>query len=285
MINLDDTINLTSSDHLIPLSNKYDLTTCIWPRYSFYSDQWNFPLPTFVLETQNTIKIDINNLTIIEISPFSSIQNAKFLMRVFDENNTVPNWVQANNNNMTVSILRSKIASVGNYKLNFETQLITTQYPDDNYLNYTTQGSFSYFNFENRNWELKNIISKNYLVIDKITVFYFEFFDEESDNVIVKMSESDAVSSFATFNTSLFLSQVLIQSNAISDSIEDLKFFYTDSYHQDASFWMNTTLSVYLFASEPPVFDSELSNIQADRWQNKEIILPTVSDPDSPNSK
>ena len=285
IINLDDTINFTSIDHLIPLSDKYDLTNCIWPRYSFYSDKCNFPLPTFALETNNTLKVGTNNLTIIEISPFSSIQNAKFLMRVFDENNTVPNWVQVNNNNMTVSILRNKITYVSNIKLNFDAQLITTQYPDDNYLNYTTQGSFSYFYFENSNWELKNIISKNYLVIDKMVAFYFEFLDEESDYVIIKMNESDSVSSFVTFNSSLFSSQVLLQSNVISDSIEDLVFFYTDSYHQDASFWMNTTLSVYLFESEPPVFDSQLNNILADRWQNKEVTLPTVSDPDNPNSR
>ena len=196
MINLDDTINLTSSDHLISLSNKYDLTDCIWPRYSFYSDQCSFPLPTFTLDSQNIIKIGTNNLTVIEISPFSSIQNAKFLMRVFDENNTVPNWVQVNNNNMTISILRNKITSVDITKLSFEAQLITTQYPDDNYLNYTTQRSFSIFYFENSNWEIKNIISKNYLVIDKITVFYFEFIDEESDHVIGKMDQSDSVSSF-----------------------------------------------------------------------------------------
>ena len=79
------------------------------------------------------------------------------------------------------------------------------------------------------------------------------------------MRESDAISSFAIFNSSLFSTQVLLQSNIFSDSIEDLVFFFTDFYHQDASFWMNTTLSVYLFASEPPVFDSELNNIQADR--------------------
>ena len=108
-------------------------------------------MPTFALEANNIIKIGTNNLTMIEIYPFSSIQNAKFLMRAFDENNTVPNWVQVNNNNMTVSILRNKIISVSNIKLNFEAQLITTQYPDDNYLKYTTQGSFSYFYFENSN--------------------------------------------------------------------------------------------------------------------------------------
>ena len=151
MINLDYTINLTSNDRLISLSNKYDLSNCIWPRYSFYTDQCSFPLPTFVLDSQNIIKIGTDNLIIIEISPFSSIQNNKFFMRVFDENNTIPNWVQVNNNNMTVSILRNKITSVGKYKLSFEAQLITTQYPDDNYLNYTTQASFSYFYFENSN--------------------------------------------------------------------------------------------------------------------------------------
>ena len=283
--NVDYTINLTSSDHLIPLTNKYNLTNCIWPRYSFYWAQCNFPLPSFTLDSQSTIKIGTNNSEIIEIYPFSSIQNAKFLMRVLDENNTVPNFVQVNNNNMSVSIITNRITSVWKIKLGFEAQLTTVKIPYDDYTYYTTQASFTSFSFENNNWELKNIISKNYLVIYKITKFYFEFFDNESDYVIVKMSENDSINSYIAFNSSLYSCQVVILSNKSSDSIEDLLFFYTDSYHQDSSFWMNITLSVYLFASEPPVFDSELNSIQANLWQNKEITLPTISDPDNPNSR
>ena len=122
-------------------------------------------------------------------------------------------------------------------------------------------------------------------MIDKIISFYFDFLDQESDNVLVKMKDNDVVSSYVIFNSSSFSSQVLLQANDVSNSIQDLVFLYTDSYHQDASFWMNITLRVNLFASEPPVFDSGLNNIQINRWQNKEIVLPSFSDPDTPSSK
>ena len=95
--------------------------------------------------------------------------------------------------------------------------------------------------------------------------FYFDFLDQESDNVLVKMEDNAVVSSYTIFNSSLFSSQVLLQANNVSDSIQDLVFLYTDYYHQDALFWMNITLRVKLFASEPPVFDSGLSNIQTNR--------------------
>ena len=279
------TLNLASSDHSIPLSNKYDLTTCIWPRYSFYSDQCTFPLPDFALKSPYIIQFGTNNLTINQIKPFSSTQNAKFLIRVFDDNKVTPSWVQVNNNNMTVSILTSNVKLAGMIKLNFEAQLITTQYPLDNYLNYTTKPSSTFINFENSNWELMSIESKEYLVVDKMTTFRFKFFDKELDFVIVKMSNSDAVGSFTIFKSPTFSSEISLLSNKISESLEKLVFYYTDYYHQDALFMKNITLSVYLFASEPPIFDSELSIIFANRWQNKEIVLPSVSDPDSPNSR
>ena len=224
-------------------------------------------------------------MKIIEIQPFSSSQNAKFLIRVFDDNNVTPSWVQVNNNNMTVSILTSNVKLAGMIKLNFEAQLITTQYPLDNYLNYSTKPRSVFINFENSNWELMSIESKEYLVVDKITTFRFKFFDKEFDFVIVKMSNSDAVGSFTIFKSPTFSSEILLLLNKISESLEKLVFYYTDYYHQDALFMKNITLSVYLFASEPPIFDSELSIIFANRWQNQEIVLPSVSDPDSPNSR
>ena len=256
---------MNSSENLISFSNKYDLTDCIWPRYSFYSDQCKFPLPEFKLDTQNTIQVGSNILAIIEIQPFSSHQNAKFLMRVLDESKSTPNWVQVNNNNMTVSILTCKVSSVRTIKLSFEAQLITIQYPNNNYKNYTTKPIFAYFSFENSNCELKSIESKDYLVIDKMTTFNFKFFDEESDYVIVKMNDSNAVSSYSIFNLTTFSSQVLLQSNKVSDDIENLVFFYTDFYHQDALPWRNFTQSLNLFASEPPIFNSVIGNIFADR--------------------
>ena len=278
-------LNLNSSENLISFSNKYDLTDCVWPRHSFYSDQCSFPLPKFELETQNTIQVGSNILVNIEKQPFSSPQNAKFLMRVLNESNATPNWVQVNNNNMTVSILTSKVSSVGTIKLSFEAQLITTQYPNDNYKNYTTKPIFAFFSFENSNCELKSVDKKDYLVIDKMTTFNFKFFDEELDYVTVKMNDSNAVSSYTIFNLTTFSSQVLLQSFKVSEYIENLVFFYTDLYHQDTLPWRNFTQSVNLFASEPPIFNSVISNIFADRWQNKVVVLPSVSDSDSPNSR
>ena len=282
---LDLTLNLTNSDHSIPLSNKYDLTNWIWPRYSLNSNQCIFPLPNFVLDLEYKIQFGTNNLRIIEIKPFSSTQNAKFLIRVFDDNNVTPGWVQVNNNNMTVSILSNKVKLVGINKLKFEAQLITTQYPLDNYSTYTTKPSYAFFYFENSNWELISIESKEYLVVDKMMTFNFKFFDGEFDLVIVKMSNSDAVGSYAIFKSPTFSSEISLLSNKISESVENLIFYYTDYYHQDALFLKNITLSVYLFASEPPIFNSELSSIFANRCKNQEIVLPSVRDPDSPNSR
>ena len=54
--------------------------------YSFYSDQCNFPLPEFKLDTQNTIQVGSNILANNwNSNHFQAHQNAKFLMRVLDE--------------------------------------------------------------------------------------------------------------------------------------------------------------------------------------------------------
>ena len=186
---------------------------------------------------------------------------------------------------MSVSILTNKVKLAGKTNLNFEAQLITMQYPLDNYLSYTTKPSSTFINFENSNWELMSIDSKEYLVVDKMTTFSFKFFDEELDLVIVKMNNSDAVSSYAIFKSPTFSSEISLLSNKLSESVENLIFYYTDFYHQNVLFLKNITLSVYLFSSEPPIFNSELSIIFANRCQNQEIVLPSVSDPDSPNSR
>ena len=139
--------------------------------------------------------------------------------------------------------------------------------------------------FENKNWNLQSINSKTYLVKDKATYFYFTFSDAEQDNVVVRMEQSEVVSSFAIFNITLNSSQVLLQPNYVSDEPVFLVFYYTDSYHQDALFWSNLSLSVNIFDSEPPVFNSPIENIHVNRCQNAEIKLPRVSDPDTQSLK
>ena len=221
-----------------------------------------------------------------EYSPFTSSQNAKFLIRIKDENgNAPPNWLKINENNMTVSIMASIITSVGITKLNFEAQLITVSIPDNSYLNYKTQVYSSIFHFENSNWKLQNITFKPYLVVNKLKFFYFVFSDNEADNVIVKMDLNEQVDSFVTFNKTTNTSHVLLQSNIVSESTTNLLFFYTDSYHQDLSLWKNFTISANLFGSEPPVFNSALENVHTNKWHNLIVQLPSISDPDTSNLK
>ena len=265
----------------------YDFDEWLWPRYSIYSNnKWSFPMPEFNLNNITIVEIGTNKPKIIEYLPFISTQKAKFLIKItWDSDLSAPNWTQVNENNMTVSLLLDKIVSVGTIKINFEAQLITVSIPVNNYLNYKTQKYSSVFNFNNNNWVLINIVSQSYIVINKLTTFSFMFSDDEADNIIVNMNSSDFVSSYITFDKKTSISQIFLNSNAISEDPVILIFYYTDSYHQDESFINNVTLSVNLFESEPPVFDSPLKNVNANRWQNTEIILPSFSDPDAINSK
>ena len=243
-------------------------------------------MPEFNLGNDTFINIGANKPLKFEYLPFTSSQNAKFLIRIKDENgNAPPNWLQINENSMTISIIASTITLVGTTTLKFEAQLITVSIPDNNYMNYKTQVYSSIFHFENSNWKLQNITSKPYLVVNKLSYFYFIFSDNEADNVIVKMDLNEQVDSFVTFDKTTNTSQVLLQSNVVSESVINLLFFYTDSYHQDLSFWNNFTISVNLFASEPPVFNSALENVHTNRWHNLLVQLPSISDPDTSNLK
>ena len=243
-------------------------------------------MPKFNLNNNTIVEIGSNKPKTSEYLPFISTQNAKFLIKItWDSDLNIPNWIQVNDNNMTVTLLLDKIISVSSIKINFEAQLITVSIPDNNYLNYKTQKYNSVFHFSNNNWALINIVSQSYLVIGKLTTFSFVFSDDEADNIYVSMNSSDFVSSYITFDKKTSISRVLLNSNAISEDPVILIFYYTDSYHQDESFMNNVTLSVNLFESEPPVFDSPLKNVNANRWQNTEIKLPSFSDPDTKNSK
>ena len=256
---IDINLNLSSLDHILIQSAIYDFDECLWPRYSIYSNNWSFPIPEFNLNNSIIVEIGTNKPKIIEYLPFISTQNAKFLIKItWDSDLSIPNWTQVNDNNMTVSLLLDRIASVGTIKINFEAQLITVSIPVNNYLNYKTQKYSSVFYFNNNNWVLINIVSQSYIVIDKLTIFSFMFSDDEADNIYVSMNSSEFVSSYITFDKKTSISQVFLNSNAISEDPVILIFYYTDSYHQDESFLNNVTLSVNLFESEPPVFDSPL---------------------------
>ena len=55
---------------------------------------------------------------------------------------------------------------------------------------------------------------------------------------------------------------------------------YTDSYHQDAQFWQNITIPIYIFASNPPEYTEPLENMSVSAWAWLNVTLPTATDPD-----
>ena len=59
----------------------------------------------------------------------------------------------------------------------------------------------------------------------------------------------------------------------------DLVVKYTDVYHQDPSDTMNITFTLNLFSIEPPVFQEQLSPLNANTWADFYITLPNIVDP------
>ena len=74
-----------------------------------------------------------------------------------------------------------------------------------------------------------------------------------------------------------------MQAEAVSQTPAILEFSYTDFYHQDTQYWTSFNISVNLFASEPPIFDNNLTNISISRWSNFDYLLPHITEPDGHN--
>ena len=74
-----------------------------------------------------------------------------------------------------------------------------------------------------------------------------------------------------------------MQTETVSQTPVILEFSYTDSYHQDNQYLTLMNFIVNLFASEPPIFDSSLTNISISRWLPYNYLLPHVTEPDGQN--
>ena len=71
-----------------------------------------------------------------------------------------------------------------------------------------------------------------------------------------------------------------MQTEIVSQTPVILEFSYTDFYHQDNQYLTLFNVTVNLFASEPPIFDSNLTNITISRWSNYDYLLPHITEPD-----
>lgn len=127
--------------------------------------------------------------------------------------------------------------------------------------------------------------TKSYLVNEELTTFNITFTDHEGDSIILKIDSHELISSFVTYLDDTATANLKLVARAVSDETTSLVVWYTDKYHQDDQFWRNVTLSLYLFESEPPVFDNKLEDVHADRCESLTLKLPSFHDPDGLLSK
>lgn len=118
----------------------------------------------------------------------------------------------------------------------------------------------------------------------KLANITFEFADQEDDVVKLKVIQNNHASSFVqSISNSNNKFALLLQAHESKDEPVEFALQYTDSYHQEAEFWANVTLSLYIFVSDPPVFSDELQPVSADRCSASVITLPPVVEPDGQN--
>ena len=234
--------------------------------------------------------LNSSNSDIMEYSltAFEKWRNAKFLFRVWlnDHPNeaicNVPLWISFNETTGNFSVDISKVTSIGQVSLKFQSQLIG--YSFLNYLlNNTISTYIANFYFLNENWILiSSIYSDWYVVINQIANFTLKFNDKENDKVSMILVNSGACNAFIQAqSTSSFNLKVMCDDNSVSETAITLK--YTDKYHQDSQYWVKVDINLNIFKSQPPLFSSKLSPIQINLWDSSQLTfrLPDIIDTDS----
>ena len=262
-----------------------DITEALWPRY-FWNDlgSWHFNLPQFNLS--NPYKIPIGkkiNTQLFELTPFIHWQNSLFVFTAIDINtSSIPNWMTINPTAKTITIDLSQILSVQTtYNIIFNAKLVPfpspefTQFPH----NYLTIDYPWYFEFSNSPWDYISSNHSYYLVLDKPTIFRFNFDDKEDDYILMKVIQSENINYYIqTSSNDSSVVNLYLQSYNTSNSAVQLTLQYTDTYHDDAIFYKFITYDIYLFAVDPPTFSEELQEINASRWIDYTFYLPLVKD-------
>ena len=109
-------------------------------------------------------------------------------------------------------------------------------------------------------------------------------FSDSEDDIILTSGQNQYISFMISLNQTSLSGTLFLQASTTSSKPVALLISYTDSYHKELSLWKNFTLNYNIFASEPPVFVTNLEDIKLDRWHSKTIQLPQFYDPDTPNS-
>ena len=272
--------------------SEFIITDCVWPEYDPLITIWDPVLPEFTLQNETIIHVGANLNSLTTIAPFSSCQNAKFLIRVWsnkvDNNNSciTPAWISVSEANSTVIVDSTNLISVGVYSLFFESQLISLS----SYLN-ISQNSINTSNlsnivFLNKIWMLNDIINDWYLVVNVMKNFTISFTDQENDPIYVKVADKSDVNVFVQKldTTSFALIMMTTASSAANSTISSLvTLAYYDKFHQDSSQWLYFNISLNIYPSEPPKFASQLQDLTIELCQTSytKYLLPSIVDPDS----
>ena len=111
-------------------------------------------------------------------------------------------------------------------------------------------------------------------------MFSLYFKDTENDRIDIKIVENNFIRFFVqSISNSTTKYNIILEAMYASNVPVDLVVKYTDVYHQDPSDTMNITFTLNLFSIEPPVFQEQLSPLNANTWADFYITLPNIVDP------
>ena len=151
----------------------------------------------------------------------------------------------------------------------------------NNYSKAQTQNYTTLFQFTNQNNYLVSSNCTYYIVMNEVSVFTFEFFDNENDQAILIVSESQNIVGFYSQrdpkDTNII--NLLLQPNQMFDEPVNIIVNYADSYHQAVEFFTSINIQLYIFSVYPPVFDSNPTEVHGDMWSNFSYKLPSITDP------
>ena len=137
----------------------------------------------------------------------------------------------------------------------------------------------------NSNWVILNTNINYYVKINQLSVFTLEFSDQENDRIVIILEQYDEIGLYSQQDSpSKQKIKLFLQANSYSENPINIVVTYTDSYHQDSSFYNKLNFTIYTFLVDPPLFENNPETFNANRWSNYSIMLPKITDPNGLNS-
>ena len=136
------------------------------------------------------------------------------------------------------------------------------------------------FLFTNSNAEILSYNSKDYTVVNILKNFTISFVDVEGDNVLMSIVNPGSINAYVRSIQPYNTYTLIVQANDGANTQTNVVLKYTDKYHQDAVYWKNLTISIDIFATEPPRYESPLQNISISACNWAKFTLPVATDPE-----